>query len=240
MEASPIQQLSLPVTEPAGGAAPRGNPVVAAAARPPVPSPRPPGTRCNPLPGRYRLRLPSILPNGIPVRRIGCASCFRGFKRQQLLGTGTYAEVWSVQQENTGKMYAAKILQPHRFAADTAPRVCEMFEKEIFNLSMCQCPGVVSLHEVIEGGEGWMLLLDLVEGGTVWAADLTTTEGESFCLFVQLLQALLHIQACKVIHRDLKPTNMLLSRKTKRLYIADFGWSESADSCHVHAPEWPG
>lgn len=173
------------------------------------------------------------------MRRLGGASCFTGYKRQNLLGTGTYAEVWCVKQEPSGRLFAAKLLQPNKFSVETAPRVCEMFEKEILNLARCQCPGVVALHEVVEGREGWLLLLELVEGGTVWAEDLSSSEADTFSLFLQLLQALMHIQACRVIHRDLKPTNMLLSQR-KKVLIADFGWSESVEACDNHSLEWPG
>ncbi|OEH79565.1 protein kinase domain-containing protein [Cyclospora cayetanensis] len=197
------------------------------------------GTRCLPLPLGYRLSLPEKLPNAVPLRRQGSASVFQGYRRQHLLGTGTYAEVWCVQQEGTGLLYAAKLLQPNKFSVDTAPRVCQMFEKEIVNLALCQCPGVVTLFEVVEGAEGWLLVLELVNGGTVWAEDVCSNESEAFCLFMQLLQAILHIQACKVIHRDLKPTNMLLT-KSKRVLIADFGWSEAEEACNTHSLEWPG
>lgn len=185
-----------------------------------------------------QLCLPPQLPNGVPIRQVK-GSCFDGLDRQHLLGAGTYAEVWRVKRHSTGDIFAAKILQPQRFAHETSERVCRMFEKEVMHMALCQCPGVLGLREVVAGEEGWLLLLDLAEGGTAWQNGLCKTETDAFLCFIQVAQSLLHIQQCGVVHRDLKPTNLLLTHD-RRILVADFGWSELVSQCKCERLEWPG
>uniref|UniRef100_A0A8C9LN24 non-specific serine/threonine protein kinase n=1 Tax=Piliocolobus tephrosceles TaxID=591936 RepID=A0A8C9LN24_9PRIM len=114
-----------------------------------------------------------------------------------------------------------------------------MFTKEIINLAICQCPGVIKLHKVIGGKEGWILIQDYANDGTLWKENLANNMNESFLYFIQLFQSMLYIQDMNIVHRDLKPTN-ILRFNNKKIVIADFGWSEHIDSCNLHPSEWPG
>lgn len=50
------------------------------------------------------------------------------------------------------------------------------------------------------------------------------------CWFVQLLLALHHLHARRILHRDLKPENVLLSRNLRVAKLADFGISKQLEA----------
>ncbi|PFH35645.1 myosin-light-chain kinase [Besnoitia besnoiti] len=150
------------------------------------------------------------------------------------------AHLEQLKPKDKREVFAAKLLQPQKFPKDTLPRVLDMFAKEIVNLAACQCPGVVRVEEVVEGSEGWLIVQEYVDGGTVWCEQVCNDEDDAFLHFIQLVQAVLFLQEQKVMHRDLKPTNILRSRREKRIVLADFGWSERVDQCQLTPMEWPG
>lgn len=184
------------------------------------------------------LQLPSILNNQIKIIKTN-ESCFKDYIVLNNLGKGTYAEVWKVKHKVTNEIFAAKLLQPNQFPKESFNRIVEMFTKEIINLSICQCPGVIKLHKVIGGKEGWILIQDYANDGTLWKENLSNNMSEAFLYFIQLLQGMWYIQDMNIVHRDLKPTN-ILRYSNKKIVIADFGWSEHIDSCNLHPNEWPG
>ncbi|KJP85847.1 serine/threonine protein kinase [Plasmodium fragile] len=184
------------------------------------------------------LQLPSVLHNQIRIIRTN-DSCFKDYVVLNNLGKGTYAQVWKVKHKITNEIFAAKLLQPNQFPKESFNRIVEMFTKEIINLSICQCPGVIKLHKVIGGKEGWILIQDYANDGTLWKENLSSNMTEAFLYFIQLLQGMWYIQDMNIVHRDLKPTN-ILRYDNKRIVIADFGWSEHIDSCNLHPTEWPG
>ncbi|CAD2105205.1 serine/threonine protein kinase [Plasmodium vinckei petteri] len=184
------------------------------------------------------LQLPSILNNQIKIIKTN-ESCFKDYIVLNNLGKGTYAEVWKVKHKVTNEIFAAKLLQPNQFPKESFNRIVEMFTKEIINLSICQCPGVIKLHKVIGGKEGWILIQDYANDGTLWKENLSSNMSEAFLYFIQLLQGMWYIQDMNIVHRDLKPTN-ILRYSNKKIVIADFGWSEHIDSCNLHPNEWPG
>ncbi|SBS84069.1 protein kinase domain containing protein [Plasmodium ovale curtisi] len=184
------------------------------------------------------LQLPSVLHNQIRIIRTN-DSCFKDYVVLNNLGKGTYAQVWKVKHKITNEIFAAKLLQPNQFPKESFNRIVEMFTKEIINLSICQCPGVIKLHKVIGGKEGWILIQDYANDGTLWKENLSSNMSEAFLYFIQLLQGMWYIQDMNIVHRDLKPTN-ILRYDNKRIVIADFGWSEHIDSCNLHPTEWPG
>lgn len=171
------------------------------------------------------------------VHRSG--SCFEDYSTLETLGSGTYANVWKVIHNSTGEICAAKLLQPQSFAPEYFNRVLQMFVKEIKYLVLCQCPGVVQVKEIILGKEGWLLIQEFADDGTVWGDNVCASEYDAFLHFIQLAQAVMFLQDNNVVHRDLKPTNILRFRN-KKLVIADFGWSEHSNNLSQFPSEWPG
>lgn len=166
-------------------------------------------------------------------------SVYSSYDRLEMIGTGTYAKVWLLRDKITGKKYAGKLLEPHTYPSDTVERIERMFQSEIKNLIISQCPGVVRLHKIVVGPEGSLLVQDYVDDGTIWRENCCVSELEAFQHFIQLIQSVLYFQDKGVVHRDLKPTN-ILRYSNKTIVIGDFGWSEQTKKLHLSPSEWPG
>ncbi|TRY51008.1 Serine/threonine-protein kinase [Cryptosporidium tyzzeri] len=166
-------------------------------------------------------------------------SVYSSYERLEMIGTGTYAKVWLLKDKITGKKYAGKLLEPHTYPSDTVERIERMFQSEIKNLIVSQCPGVVRLHKIVVGPEGSLLVQDYVDDGTIWRENCCVSELEAFQHFIQLIQSVLYFQDKGVVHRDLKPTN-ILRYSNKTIVIGDFGWSEQTKKLHLSPSEWPG
>lgn len=166
-------------------------------------------------------------------------SVYSSYDRLEMIGTGTYAKVWLLKDKITGKKYAGKLLEPHTYPSDTVERIERMFQSEIKNLIISQCPGVVRLHKIVVGPEGSLLVQDYVDDGTIWRENCCVSELEAFQHFIQLIQSVLYFQDKGVVHRDLKPTN-ILRYSNKTIVIGDFGWSEQTKKLHLSPSEWPG
>ncbi len=129
---------------------------------------------------------------------------------EALLGEGGSARVYRCRQ---GKARAAvKLLEPD---ADR-----EAFEREGRLLQRIRHPRVV---RVLELGDGW-LALELLEGRTLEARlQRPMPAAAAARLLGQALDALEAVHAARLVHRDVKPSNLFLSMSDSQLTLLDFG-----------------
>ncbi|EZG85837.1 putative protein kinase [Gregarina niphandrodes] len=178
------------------------------------------------------------LPNGIPLNRRQ-KSILEEYDKLKEIGSGTYAKVFQLRHKKTGIVTAGKVLRPEHFPSNTENRVVMMFVNEIQLLAKSQCPGTVKLFNVEWSHDGILLNLEYVDGGTVWKEQVCPTPLLRWTHLVQLVQGVQHLHSQGVVHRDLKPTNIL--RTTNGLLrIADFGWAETINKLKSSNGEWPG
>jgi len=138
------------------------------------------------------------------------------------LGAGGMAEVFWAEDTRLSRVVALKVLRP-ALSADTTFRT--RFESEARLAAALAHPNVVSIFDVGEGEDGRpYIVMELVEGGNlaerVAARPLTTDEAVS--LMQGVLNGLGAAHEAGLLHRDIKPGNILLARDGAAK-VADFG-----------------
>jgi eukaryotic-like serine/threonine-protein kinase len=143
------------------------------------------------------------------------------------LGAGGMAEVWCAQDTQLDRKVALKILQP-RFAQDN--EFVERFRREASSAAGLQHPNVVNVYDRGEVEGTYYIAMEYVEGASL--RDLIN-QGMSVDAAVgvvrQILAAARFAHANGVIHRDLKPGNVLVDRNG-RATVTDFGIAKAGPS----------
>ena len=138
------------------------------------------------------------------------------------------ATVWKARDTLLGRFVAIKRLLPH-LAGD--PDAAGRFRREAQAAASLSHPGIVAVFDSGEDAEGPYIVLELVEGTTL-AAHLARTgpldPGTVTGLVAQVASALDHAHSQGVVHRDVKPANLILE-SGGRIRLADFGIARTID-----------
>jgi hypothetical protein len=138
------------------------------------------------------------------------------------IGAGGMGEVYRVRDTRLGREAALKVL-PASLAADSDRRA--RFEREARAVAAVQHPNVVVLFDAGVDGEIPWIAFELLRGTTLAqqiARRGPLPAGETADLIAQAARGLAAAHAQNVLHRDLKPDNLFLTRDG-RLKILDFG-----------------
>ncbi len=141
------------------------------------------------------------------------------------LGAGGMGEVYRARDTRLDRDVAIKVLPQHLSAN---PEVRARFEREAKTVSSLNHPRICTLFDVGREGETDYLVMELVEGETL-AQRLTKgplPTAEILKLGAQVADALDRAHRAGVIHRDLKPGNVMLTKSGAKLM--DFGLARSA------------
>jgi len=144
------------------------------------------------------------------------------YRLRKQLGSGAFGTVWSARDERLERDVALKMLPRERV-------VPARFEREARAAARLQHPAIVTLYEAAVDDEGAYLVSELVRGKTLdrLLRDGKLSDREILDVVVSLCGALEHAHAQGVIHRDVKPSNVLvLSRATTPEHpakLTDFG-----------------
>src|SRR5262245_6397909 len=137
------------------------------------------------------------------------------------LGAGGMGEVYRAKDLRLGRNIAIKVLP-----ADVAssPERLARFEREARTVAGLNHPNIVTLHSVEDADGVRFLTMELVDGHTL--STLVTPGGLPLLrileLAIPLTDALVAAHERGVIHRDLKPGNVMVTREG-RVKVLDFG-----------------
>jgi eukaryotic-like serine/threonine-protein kinase len=150
------------------------------------------------------------------------------YRGPQQIGRGGMGDIYRATDSTLGRAVAIKILAD-RYAEDEAVR--ERFTREA--LAAARLSGesnTVTIYDVGEHHERPYIVMEYLSGGSL--ADVLRTEGTQrpervFAWLEQAARALDAAHAQGVVHRDVKPANLMLNRDGN-VHVADFGIASAA------------
>jgi serine/threonine protein kinase len=145
------------------------------------------------------------------------------YQIQGLIGRGGMGLVWKGYDPDLQRTVAIKVLGPHLAHSATSRR---RFQREGRAAAAVSHPNVVTVHSVEEHGQAPYLVMEYVSGGSLrehvkQCGKLPATE--VIRLSYQIAQGLAAAHAQGVIHRDVKPGNVMLHEGASRAKLTDFG-----------------
>ncbi|MEA5596586.1 bifunctional serine/threonine-protein kinase/formylglycine-generating enzyme family protein [Rivularia sp. UHCC 0363] len=154
------------------------------------------------------------------------------FTIQKVLGGGGFGITYSAIEKNTNNIVAIKTLNPiHQSKGDFEQQQVK-FVQEAFRLVQCSHPHIVKVHEVINENGLWGMVMEYISG-----QDLAVyinqrgklSEVEALKYINQVGTALEYIHQQGMLHRDVKPNNIVLRQSQQEAVLIDFGLAREFD-----------
>ena len=152
------------------------------------------------------------------------------------LGQGGMARVYKARQENLDREVAIKVLPPW-YAADR--NFVQRFEQEAKLVARLSHPNIVTVHDASQQDGHLYIVMQLVDGGTLKNQIDNLRDAHSTILafmdlleanriFQQLASALAYAHENGIVHRDIKPVNVLMDRAGRPI-LSDFGIAKALE-----------
>jgi WD40 repeat protein/thioredoxin-like negative regulator of GroEL len=144
------------------------------------------------------------------------------FELIESIGAGSFGSVWRARDTELDRTVAIKI--PRQQFIDS--REIDLFLREARAAAQFKHPNIASVHEVVRDDDSVYIVSDFIDGVTLsdWirAHSDKITERKACELSATIAEALHHAHSCGVIHRDLKPGNIMLDARSEPI-VLDFG-----------------
>ena len=150
-------------------------------------------------------------------------SNFRFNKKYDLIGNGTYGNIYLSHNKLDNKPYAIKLIEKKNLSLLNCP--IELIYKEISIQIQINHPNIIKLYSYYENEENIYMILEYSNKGSLYnliRKKKCLNENETFNYFIQILNAVNFLHENNYIHRDIKPENILLNDKNI-IKLCDFG-----------------
>ncbi len=154
------------------------------------------------------------------------------YELQDRIGAGGMAEVYLALDHRLGRQVAVKVLYP-AYAAD--PAFVERFRREARAAAALNHPHIAAVYDWGSDGDTYYMVMEYVPGGNLKEAlreHGPCPEGDALRLGAQIASALEAAHRQGVIHRDVKPHNVLLDLQ-KEVKVVDFGIARAVGAAQL-------
>ncbi|HTT68156.1 MAG TPA: bifunctional serine/threonine-protein kinase/formylglycine-generating enzyme family protein [Gemmatimonadales bacterium] len=163
------------------------------------------------------------------------AALGEGYAVERPIGQGGFAAVYLVRDLTLKRPLAVKVLSPDLLLSATAQ---ERFRREAETIAQLTHPHIVPLHFIGNANDIFYLAMAYVDGESL--ADRLEREGridveDTARILREVASALDLAHRRGVIHRDIKPHNVLLERDSGRALVTDFGIARTAETSSLTA-----
>lgn len=151
------------------------------------------------------------------------------YQVESLLGSGGMGKVYKARDRELDRTVAIKVLRPDLM---TDPQALQRFKHELLLASSISHPNILRIHDLGEYNGVKFISMAYVDGGDL--TQLLRKVGRLplervLNIMRQLAAALSAAHGVNVVHRDLKPQNILLGTED-RIYVTDFGIAKTLES----------
>ena len=150
------------------------------------------------------------------------------YELMEIIGVGGTAVVYKAKCHRLNRFVAVKILRKE-FASDQ--QFCRQFHDEAQAVAMLSHPNIVNIYDVSRSGNVDYIVMELIDGITLkeYLSRRGQLSPKEVTIFTtQIARALEHAHDHDIIHRDIKPHNIMLLRDGT-VKVADFGIAHFAE-----------
>nr|WP_323874416.1 protein kinase [Streptomyces sp. 3212.3] len=175
---------------------------------------------CRGLPGNASGGIPGLLVTG-------------RYRLVESIGQGGMGRVWRAADEMLDRQVAVKEIRMDGLDTEDVRTRRERTLREARATARIDHPNVVRIYDVVDESDRLWIVMELVDGRSL--ERILVEEGplavrETARIGLELVAALRQVHAGGVLHRDIKPGNVLVERRGRRVVLTDFGIAAIQDA----------